>query len=72
MGRQLFAETEKIGSEFEEETDPWIILQVCRRRMTIPGVGKLTALALAAVVDDPKRFRCSRDIGAYLGNARGR
>ena len=35
--------------------------------MTIPGVGKLTALAFAAAVDDPERFRRSRDIGAYLG-----
>ena len=30
---------------------------VCRRLMTIPGVGKLTALAFAAAVDDPERFR---------------
>jgi transposase len=40
---------------------------VCRRLMTIPGVGKLTALAFTAAVDDPERFRRSRDIGAYLG-----
>ena len=35
--------------------------------MGIPGVGQLTALAFTAAVDDPKRFRRSRDIGAYLG-----
>jgi Transposase IS116/IS110/IS902 family len=36
--------------------------------MTIPGVvGKLTAFAFAAAVDDPECFRRSRDIGAYLG-----
>jgi len=39
----------------------------CRRLMTIPGVGPLTALAFTAAVDDPARFRRSRDIGAYLG-----
>jgi transposase len=39
----------------------------CRRLMTIPGVGQLTALAFAAAVDDPTRFRRSRDLGAYLG-----
>lgn len=39
----------------------------CRRLMTIPGVGVLTALAFTAAVDDPARFRRSRDIGAYLG-----
>jgi transposase IS116/IS110/IS902 family protein len=35
--------------------------------MSIPGVGQLTALAFTAAVDDPGRFRRSRDIGAYLG-----
>lgn len=39
----------------------------CRRLMTIPGVGQLTALAFVAAVDDPTRFKRSRDIGAYLG-----
>lgn len=39
----------------------------CRRLMTIPGVGQLTALAFAAAIDDPSRFRRSRDLGAYLG-----
>jgi transposase len=41
--------------------------EACRRLMTIPGVGQLTALAFVAAVDDPARFRRSRDIGAYLG-----
>ena len=35
--------------------------------MTIPGVGRLTALAFVAAIDDPDRFRRSRDVGAYLG-----
>src|SRR6202045_301097 len=35
--------------------------------MMIPGVGQLTALAFTAAVDDPERFKRSRDIGAYLG-----
>jgi transposase len=39
----------------------------CSQLMTIPGVGQLTALAFTAAVDDPGRFRRSRDIGAYLG-----
>lgn len=39
----------------------------CRRLMTIPGVGQLTALAFTAAIDDPARFRRSRDVGAYLG-----
>jgi transposase len=39
----------------------------CRRLMTIPGVGQLTALAFVAAIDDPSRIRRSRDIDAYLG-----
>ena len=39
----------------------------CRRLMTIPGVGQLTALAFVSAIDDPSRIRRSRDIGAYLG-----
>lgn len=31
----------------------------CRRLMTIPGVGPLTALAFTAAIDDPARFRRS-------------
>jgi transposase len=38
----------------------------CRRLMTIPGVGQLTALAFVAAIDDPSRIRRSRDVGAYL------
>jgi transposase len=41
--------------------------EACRRLMTIPGVGPLTALAFTAAIDDPTRFRRSRDLGAYLG-----
>jgi hypothetical protein len=33
----------------------------------LPGVGQLTALAFIAAIDDPDRFRRSRDVGAYLG-----
>ena len=39
----------------------------CRRLMTVPGVGPLTALAFRATIDHPDRFRRSRDVGAHLG-----
>lgn len=39
----------------------------CRRLMTVPGVGPLTALAFRATIDEPGRFRRSRDVGAHLG-----
>ncbi|KIX11865.1 IS110 family transposase [Dethiosulfatarculus sandiegensis] len=41
--------------------------QVCRRFMTAPGVGPITAMAFKAVIDDPGRFRKSSSVGAYLG-----
>jgi transposase len=40
---------------------------VCRRFMTIPGIGPLTALAFKTWVDRPERFRHSRSVGAALG-----
>lgn len=40
---------------------------VCRRLMTMGGVGKLTALAYRTAIDDPCRFRHSASVGAYLG-----
>jgi len=35
--------------------------------MAAPGVGPITALAVAAAFDDPARFRRSSSAGAYLG-----
>lgn len=39
---------------------------VCRRLMTVPGVGPITALVYRTGVDDPARFRSSRAVGAYF------
>ena len=41
--------------------------RTCRRLMTVPGVGPITALAFRATVDDPDRFAKSRAVGAHLG-----
>lgn len=40
---------------------------VCRRLMSVPGVGPITALAFRATIDRPDRFSRSRDVGAHLG-----
>lgn len=40
---------------------------ICRRFMGVPGVGPVTALTYKAGVDDPARFRRSRDVGAHFG-----
>src|SRR4051812_42453851 len=47
---------------YEVRTEP-----TCRRLMTVPGVGPPTALAFRATIDQPGRFRRSRDVGAHLG-----
>jgi transposase len=40
---------------------------VCKRLMTIPGVGVVTALSFKAEIDDPLRFKKSRDVGVHIG-----
>lgn len=40
---------------------------VCRRLMTVPGVGPVTALTFRATVDVPARFAHSRSVGAHFG-----
>jgi transposase len=40
---------------------------VCRRLMTIPGVGPVVALTYRATVDVPVRFRKSKSVGAVFG-----
>jgi len=40
---------------------------VCRRLMTIPGVGPVVALTYRATVDVPSRFKNSKAVGAVFG-----
>jgi len=39
----------------------------CRRLLTIPGIGPLTATALTAAIGHGGAFRKSRDLAAWLG-----
>jgi transposase len=41
--------------------------EVCRRLMTVPGVGALIAVTFTAAVDCPERFAKSRAVGAHFG-----
>jgi transposase len=41
--------------------------EVCRRLMTVPGVGPVVALTYRATVDVPVRFRKSKSVGAVFG-----
>jgi transposase len=45
---------------------------VCRRLMTVPGVGALTALTFKTAIDDPTRIAKSRDVGPLFGLTPGR
>jgi transposase len=38
-----------------------------KRLMTVPGVGIVTAMSFKIEIDDPHRFKKSRDVGAYFG-----
>jgi transposase len=41
--------------------------EVCRRLMTVPGVGALVAITFRSAVDDPARFASSKAVGAHFG-----
>ncbi|MGA8757476.1 MAG: IS110 family transposase [Stellaceae bacterium] len=40
---------------------------VCRRLMTVPGVGVVVSLTYRTGIDAPERFPRSRDVGAHFG-----
>jgi len=60
----LRASLEELTARVEAETqaDP-----VCLRLMTVPGVGPIVALTFVATIDDPTRFRSSKQVGACAG-----
>lgn len=41
--------------------------EVCRRLMTIPGIGPMVSTALVAAVADGKTFKSGREMAAWLG-----
>jgi transposase len=41
--------------------------EVCRRLMTVPGVGALIAVTFTSAVDQPERFSRSRAVGVHFG-----
>src|SRR5947199_4803876 len=59
--------TQEIDRLTKRVLDEVKVEPTCRRLVTVPGVGPLTALAFRATIDQPGRFRKSRDVGAHLG-----
>jgi transposase len=41
--------------------------EVCKRPMTVPGVGPIIGMAYKATIDDPSRFRSSKAVAAHIG-----
>lgn len=41
--------------------------KVCRRLLSVPGVGPVVALTYVTGIDDPTRFARSRDLGPHFG-----
>ncbi len=61
--RSIDRELERLAQESYPET---------QRLTQVSGVGTLTALAFVLIVEDPKRFTKSREVGPYLGLVPGR
>ena len=64
--RRELAELEKLVRDLARQ-DP-----VCRLLMTMPGVGPVVALTFVSAIDDPERFRRSKDVGPWVGLTPGR
>ena len=60
--KQLVCSVKELDREVKEQ---------CKEKekllMTIPGIGPVTALTFTSEISNPKRFRRSRQVGAYLG-----
>jgi transposase len=65
--RRLMELTEEIGM-LDQQLRTWHANNEASRRLAaIPGVGIITATALAATVTDPDQFRSGRQFAAWLG-----
>ena len=60
----LIAERKKLDQKVEDLCKN---SEVIKRFTAIPGVGPITILSYMTTIDEPKRFKSSRSVGAYLG-----
>jgi transposase len=61
---QLTPQIAELSQAVEQEAERRPEVQ---RLMTHPGVGPITALAFVLVLGTPRRFRCGKQVGSYLG-----
>ena len=64
---QIEAVTEEVRKAETEIVARWRNDAASRRLLTIPGIGPITASAIAAAVPDPSLFRSGRQFAAWLG-----
>lgn len=69
--RSLIAELHGVGQRIEA-IETVIVREhkanpVSRRLATIPGIGPITASAIAATIADPTAFKSGRDLAAWIG-----
>lgn len=60
LEEEINAETRML--ERTAQADP-----VCRRLLSVPGVGVVTALVYVTTIEDPGRFKRSSEVAAYAG-----
>src|SRR5262249_19515971 len=60
----LTAEIDEADKELERQAEQD---EICRRLMTVPGVGPLTAIRYVAALDDVGRFANAHQVESYLG-----
>ena len=61
-------EADARSEEIETQISAWHKAnEVCRRLSSVPGIGPLTATAIAATVPDPGVFKSGREFAAWLG-----
>jgi transposase len=61
---KLETQIEEIDREFSQAVKKE---ENCRRLLTIPGIGPLTATALTAAIGNAMAFHKGRDLAAWLG-----
>ena len=67
LAEQFFQTREKIDQLTRDIRREAETSEAARRLQTIPGIGPITATALAATLPDVTGFRTSRDLSAWLG-----
>ena len=67
LGEELRRLDERVQMFDEQVAGIAARMPACKRLMTVPGIGVLTATALVAAVGDPSKFRNGREMAAWLG-----